>query len=199
MEQEEKIAYSVNPDFWWRYTKGPHKYSSLNNAMHYDTSFVMTLFLRASGHVLVEGKTIYFSDGDLLIISPHEFHRCFVNTCSEHERISLYVYPAIAKEFKIAKNVLFSAFLDRNPGECNVIPSALIRKLEIDKLFADFHLPEKDDLTADVLMKCRTVEILIRLNKAVRLNNENPEEYSKNTTVDLAIKYINSHLCEELS
>jgi AraC-like DNA-binding protein len=122
-----------------------------------------------------------------------------VDTCSNHERISLYVYPSIAKEFKVAKKLLFGAFLDRKPGERNVIPSALIRKFEIDRLFKDFKFPEKEDWAADVLMRCRVVEILLCLNTAIRLNIENPERYRKNATVDRAINYINAHLCENFS
>ena len=85
--------------------------------MHYDSSFVITPFLRGSGSVLVEGKTIYFSDGDMLIVSPHEFHRCFINNCPDHLRISLYVYPSAANGFKVSKKVIFGAFLNRPLGK----------------------------------------------------------------------------------
>lgn len=199
MDKVEKIAYSVNPHFWWRYTKGSIKFSSLNSTMHYDSSFVMTLFLRGSGYVLVEGKTVYFSDGDMLIVSPHEFHRCFINNCSDHERISLYVYPSVAKGFKVSQNVIFGAFLNRPLGEGNVIPASLVQEMKLDRLFADFHLPDENDLAADALMQCRVVEILLRLNEAVKANSKKSEVHYKNITVERAIGFINAHLKEDLS
>lgn len=194
-----KAVYSVNPRFFWRYTREPHVFSSLNSTMHYDKTFVTTLFLRGSGYVMVEGKTMYFTSGDILLVSPHEFHRCFVDTCPDHERISLYVSPSLADGFDAPASILFGAFLGRPLGEGNVIPASLVRDVGIDALFSELRLPEKDDPTADVLMQCRVVEILLRLREAVARNKEIPETLRKNNTVDNAIAYINAHLGEDLS
>ena len=199
MDSEEKIAYTESPVFWWRRTKGSHTFSPLNSGMHYDASFVITLFVRATGYVLVEGKTIPFSDGDLLMISPREFHRSFVNACPDHERITLHIDPSLAAAFGVDPAVLFAAFLDRQPGEGNVIPAALVRRWEIDRLFADFRLPEEDDPAAELVMRCRAAEILVRLGRATRQNVEAPEGYCLNPTVERVIRYINAHLCEEVS
>lgn len=192
----KQISYEKNPNFIWRYTVDdvPKKPS---NIMHYDNSMVITYLMRGHGSIFVENSHTDITEGDLVIVSPNEFHRTTFEGFPTHERISIYVQPELAENTGINSDALFGIFFDRKQGRGNVIPSKVVREMGIDRLVEGMKAPE--DYDGEILLQCKIVELLIMLKKALPLaeKEELPSRESKTTTA--VIEYINEHLREELS
>lgn len=191
--------YSQNRHFLWHHTVESREHGSLNDIMHYDHNMAVTYFLHASGSISVEGSSTLVKEGDILILNPHEFHRCVYDASPQHERISIQIHPSIAEGLSVSAKQLFSAFYDRPLGKGNVIPAKVVQELRIDQLLKEIEIPEKEDPDFDVLFQCRIIELMILLKKAVRLAVHEQLPKQENKTVSRAIEYINQHLAEELT
>lgn len=197
----KKTIYSQNKHVLWRHTVESRTYSALNDTMHYDQNMVITYFVHATGSIAVEGNNTKICEGDLVLLNPHEFHRCVYDTNPRHERISIYIKPSIADGLSVSAKQLFSAFYDRPLGKANVIPAKILQELHIDRLLKEIHVPEGEtpDLDFDVIFQCRIIELMVLLKKAVKLAAEQQNSKRENKTVARAIEYINQHLNEDLS
>ena len=195
----QQFVYDSNPHFLWRHTRENRNYGSLANTTHYDDSMIITYLIRGSGHIWVEGNNTQIREGDLLLLNPREFHRCFFDSHPKHERLSIYINRSIAQGFSVPQESLFSAFDDRPLGKWNVIPSSILQSLQINSLLEEMQCPAKNDYDAEVLLQCQVCRLLIRLKQAVALAQNQPSLSSANKTVSLAIEYINGHLTEDLS
>ena len=192
-------SYEQNKNFIWRYTKNEISHEAVN-IMHYDSSMVVTCLIRGSGSVFVENSRTELSDGDVIIISPNEFHRALFDDIPDHERISVYVQPTLAESMGIDGDLLFGAFFERKQGRGNVIPSSVAKELGIHALLSTMKAPEnEDDADGDILLQCKIVELLLLLKKALPMAEKNPIPSRESKTTTAVVEYINAHLTEELT
>lgn len=191
-----QVSYEKNKNFIWRHTVDdvPREPS---NIMHYDSSMVITYFMRGHGSIFVENSHTDISEGDLVIVSPNEFHRTTFEGSPTHERISIYILPTLAESTGINRDLLFGVFFDRKQGRGNVIPAKVVRELGIDALIESMRSPE--DADGDILLQCKVVELLITLKKAIPMVEKEPLPSRESKTTTRVIDYINGHLSEELS
>lgn len=193
------MIYSKNRHFLWHHTIESRDQESPADVMHYSQTMGITYFLHASGSISVEGSNTLVKEGDLLILNPHEFHRCVYDAAPDHERITITINPTIAEGLSVSAKQLFSAFYDRPLGKGNVIPAKVLQELHIDQLLKEVEIPENPDSDFDVLFQCKVIELMILLKKAVRLAALENLPKQENKTVSRAIEYINLHLAEELT
>ena len=191
-----QISYEKNKNFIWRHTVDnvPREPS---NIMHYDNSMVITYFMRGHGSIFVENSHTDISEGDLVVVSPNEFHRTTFEGSPVHERISIYVQPSLAESTGINREQLFGIFFDRKQGRGNVIPAKVIKELGIDRILCDMSAPEDSD--GDIILQCKIIELLIRLKRAIAMVEREPLPVRESKTTTAVIGYINEHLSEELT
>lgn len=195
----ERVSYEKNKDFIWRHTVDdvPREPSDI---MHYDNSMVITYLVRGKGNIFVENSHTDISEGDIIIVSPNEFHRTYFGGDPTHERITVYVMPSLAETVGVSYERLFGVFFDRKQGRGNVIPANVAKEIGIHALFESMRAPEEeDDGDGDILLQCKIVELLITLKRALPLAEQEPVARRESKTTSAAISYINEHLSEELS
>ena len=192
----KRISYEKNKNFIWRYTADDIP-TEPQNVMHYDSFMVITYLIRGNGSIFAENVHTDVFEGDVIIVSPNEFHRANFDRSGEHERLSIYVRPELAEATGIGKDVLFGIFFDRKAGVGNVIPAKVAKELGIHHLLDSMRAPE--DADGDIILQCKIVELLIMLKKALPIaaKEELPRRESKTTSA--AIAYITEHISEELS
>jgi AraC-like DNA-binding protein len=194
----KRISYEENKNFIFRYTEDdvPRKPT---DGMHYDSSMVITYIIEGRGSIFVENSYTDISEGDVVIVSPNEFHRTALWGDPIHKRISIYVRRELAETTGIASNRLFSIFFDRKLGKGNVIPAKVADNMGLCELFASMEAPAEGDVDADIILQCKIVELLILLKKALSLAEKEPLPSNESKTTAGVIEYINEHLTEELS
>ncbi len=192
----QRQSYEKNKGFIWRHTVDDHPREP-SNIMHYDDSMAITYLVRGKGSIFVENTRTEISEGDVVIVSPNEFHRTNFEGDPDHERLSVYVFPRLSEITGIERDMLFGIFFDRKLGRGNVIPSKVAEELGLHRIFDAMKYPENGD--EEILLQCRIVELLITLKRALPLAEKEvlPSKESK-TTAEI-IEYINEHLAEEIS
>lgn len=192
----QKISYDKNKSFIWRRTldDSPRNPPS---AMHYDDYMVITYLLQGSGNIFVEEKSFDINTGDIVTVTPNEFHRTYFNGDPNHERISIYLLPSFAEQVGVDQETLFSIFRDRKAGSGNVIPSSIVKELGIDKTLSDMKEPYDHD--TEILLRCEIVKLLLLLKQAVPHANESEAAKKLSKTAKNTLEYINAHLCEDIS
>lgn len=195
----QQLIYDTNPHFILRHTLENRDYGSLASDTHYDNTMLMTFLIRGTGHLWVEGYDTQVQEGDLLLLNPREFHRCFFDSHPRHERISIYIHPSIALGFPVPSETLFSAFNDRPLGKWNVISGSILQELHIRQLLLDMKCPSSSDYDGAIRLQCQVIELLLLLKQAVLLMKHAPNVSSSNKAVERTIAHINQHLTEEIS
>lgn len=192
----QRISYDKNKSFIWRHTidDSPKAQAS---AMHYDDYMIITYLLQGSGNIFVEEKSFDISTGDIVIVTPNEFHRASFFGTPYSERISIYLLPSFAEQMGATSESLFSIFHDRKPGCGNVIPSSVVDELGLGEILKKMQFPT--DCDSELLLRCEIVKLLLLLKKAVPHTQNFEAHSSVSKTAKGALEYINSHLCEELS
>lgn len=199
MQQEPLKQTFTNRHFTWRYTRENRPSGALAGTSHYDESMVITYLIHGTGTLWVEGHTTPIQEGDLLLLNPNEFHRCFFDAHPQHERLSIYLHSSLAESFCVSSDSLFAAFLKRPLGQWNVIPGAFLHEQQIDSLLLSMKYPALDDEDAAVVLQCQVVQLLRLLNHTMQQMQAGPQYSVTNKTVSRAIEHINRHLTEELS
>lgn len=162
---DKKMCYDDNPHYKLHYTLETHPQNSTPPHLHYDTSLVLTYFIKGTGNIRVEGRLYPIKAGDLIILNPSEIHLCTVDNCV-HERISLYIYDSILDGFQCGEHTFFDAFYKRASGTHNVIPSNVVHSFGIDgQLNKILKLNENDSVEGTVLSLCAIIELLAMLNQ----------------------------------
>jgi AraC-like DNA-binding protein len=135
--------------------------------------------------------------GDIIMVTPNEFHRTSLMGDPYNERISIYLLPCFAEQMGVSQETLFGAFYGRKRGVGNVIPASIVKELGLNEILENMQLPRDDD--EELLLRCKISELLLLLKKAVPLANESKATTNIRKTVKRALEYINSHLCENIS
>ncbi len=197
----QRTVYQNHPYITWTHTVEDQAFESMRTGMHYDQSFIMTYLIHGTGQLLIEGIDHRIQSGDLLILSPKEFHCCRFNKCADHERISMYIDAELAKTVSADPDSLYAAFSDRTPGSGNVIPSSVVQTLHINRLLKDIATPQSDESEADynLNLTCRTVQLLLLLKKTSSITPADSTKTQRNDLVVKIINYINEHILDELS
>ena len=194
----KRISYEENKNFIFRYTEDSVPREP-TDGMHYDSSMAITYIIEGKGRIFVENTHTDIFEGDVVIVSPNEFHRTSLWGEPEHKRISVYVRRELAEATGIAANRLFGIFFDRKQGKGNVIPAKVASEIGLHKLFESMEAPEDGDVDGEILLQCRIVELLLLLKKALPLAEKETLPSKESKTTAGVIEYINEHLTEELS
>ena len=190
------VAYEKNKNFLWKYTADDIP-TDPPNVMHYDSSMVITYLIKGTGSIFSENVHTDIFEGDIIIVSPNEFHRATFDRSSEHERMSIYVYDSLAETSGINRDLLFGIFFDRKPGVGNVIPARVAREQGIHALLESMQAPTDEE--EDVILQCKILELLVMLKKAMPLAAKEKLPRRESKTTSAAIAYISEHLSEEIS
>ena len=197
----KKNCYDDGPHYKLHYTLETHPQNSTPPHLHYDTSLVLTYFIKGTGNIRVEGQLYQIEEGDLILLNPSEIHLCTIDSDILHERISLYMYDSILDSFQCGEHTFFNAFYNRASGTHNVIPANVVHALGIDEqLKKILRLKEKNTVENTVLATCAIIELLAKLNETTQTNLENDLVLPvSNKQINEIIKYLAENYNQKIS
>ena len=183
------------------YGNGIYDESTFARQLHYDIDVTITFFKRCTGNIRVDGKCYPIQDGDVIITNPSEMHCCTFEDKSPLERISFFVSKSLLKNITFEMEELFDCFYDRENGTGNLIPANIAQKDGIENLTKEIlTLSHSDEKRQHLLIICKFIELLMRLNDATSQEINLPSNtIVENEIIVQVIQYINDHFTETIS
>lgn len=200
MTDYKKEVFDDSPHYRLHYTWESHPHNSTPAHLHYDTSLVLTYFLKGTGSALVEGSLYSINPGDLLILNQSEIHVLTVDDCL-HERISLYIQESIMEMFGCDSHHFFDIFYNRGNGTNNVISADVVRSLGIGDQFQKIlEFSKRNTVEGSVLALCGIIELLDTLNQASEApSGDMPVTPISNKHVNQIIKYLSENYTKKIN
>lgn len=194
MEKYKQLGY-LNSDYEIFLLKDT---SRKNFECHFHSFYKLLIFLNGNVSYYIEGKTYELLPYDAVLVKPGDIHRPILNEAKPYERIIIYLSDNFFDIYKTENFDLSMCFciashnnsnLIRNYGESRFISMVS----ELEQTFSD------NEYGFRLLQKTSVIRLLIELNRIV-LNNKDtfPAISSQNKTIISILKYINSHVSENI-
>lgn len=197
----KKHCYDDNPHYRLHHTIETCSQHSIPAHLHYDTSLVLTYFMRGRGNIRVEGQFYQIEAGDIILLNPNELHVCTIDGDIPHERIALYINASILDSFGCGQHTFFDAFYERKNGCRNLISAEDVNKYDVgNQLRKILALTAENTTESTVLAICAIIQLLAILNQI--LANQNPESFefsSGDKRINEVIRYLNQNYTKQLS
>ena len=164
---------------------------------HEFDKFVMV----CAGHVdyTVEGVSNRMRAGDLLFVRHHDIHRPEISSGSRYERYVLWISPGYLERCSTEESSLGTCF-----ALCSQRRSFLLRpgaeqerRVKKDLIELENSLQEPG-FGSELLSKACFCRLMVTLNRIVLSGPEHPPR-DVDPKIDEVLRYINSHLTEDLS
>ena len=163
---------------------------------HYDTNFIIDYFKKNSGSIVIQGSIYKLSEGDVIILNPDQLHLCQIDENKQGERISIHIGKEILDGFECDANEFFRVFY----GHGNIIPCALVKKMGIDSVIEKItEFSQKNDKSSAVLARCKTLELVSLIEKAMEAYRPIQEDCVENTKLQDILYYINHNYREDIT
>ena len=196
-----KFCYDDNPHYRLHHTIETRSQHSIPAHLHYDTSLVLTYFVKGTGSIRIEGQLYQIEAGDIFLLNPSELHVCTIDGDTPHERIALYINDSILDSFSCEKHNFFDAFYDRKPGRHNLICAEDVDRFLVGaQLQKILQRTEQNTTESIVLATCAIIELLAMLNQVLASQTlENAPVSSGDKRINEIIRYLNKNFSQELS
>ncbi len=167
---------------------------NFNSHIHSCYEFIRVI----SGQLLytVEGTDYILSDGDLIMTKPDELHSFSFPEPCEYRREFLHIYPDFLKGLPDIVDLLNS----RKSGCFNYIPSELVKKYGIDKIFGGMAqycaapVPE-----TDFMILAYTIQLIAKVHQIIRTEAPVPQKVTVNKKTNSICDYIDNHYHQNIS
>ncbi|MBO5071088.1 MAG: helix-turn-helix transcriptional regulator, partial [Roseburia sp.] len=197
----KKFCYDDNPHYRLHHTVETHPQHSVSTHLHYDSTLILTYFMKGSGNIRIEGQHYFIQPGDVILINPNELHCLSIDADTPHERIALYINDSILDSFDCGKHDFFDAFYKRENGTRNLITAESVDSFGIgEQLKKILKLTEESTTESTVLAICAIIELLAKLNQALEtlpIDAITPMPGDKR--IHEVIRYLNKNCEKELS
>ncbi|MCI8501406.1 MAG: AraC family transcriptional regulator [Oscillospiraceae bacterium] len=158
-------------------------------------------FISGKVNCVIEGRNYYLKPGDILLIGNNEVHRPLIELGKTYERIVVWVHPNYVRNIEQGEINLTACFEDSARRHNNLLrPSnemfRMIRKI-YERLEAVYG---SSAYGSAALSRAYITELLVLLNKAYfDMAEDDMAEVEYNEKISDIIRYINDHLCGDLS
>ena len=197
----KKECYDTNPHCKLHYSQGIPMTDSTMYFLHYDKDLIIEYFRKGETSKRIEGNIYNISEGDLIITTPEELHVAIRTEFFYIEKISLHINESLLGAFGGDRTVFFDTLINKPRGVGNLILSDVVKELGMDKTLHEcLAYAREDSLESQVLMNCKTIELLSKLSNLIEAGNgEGLAAPSSNRIVNDMINYINRHYTEDIT
>ncbi len=193
-------CYCPNPYIDIHYSHGLFEKSSTINYLHYDKDLILEFYRVGESDIHIEGNHYHISDGDMIILNPDELHVSTRKDNSYFEKIVFHIKDTLLYPFGGDRNTFFDTLSKKPKGIGNLIPKEKVMAIGLDQIVNYcLSLAQKGIFEAQILITCKTVELLSELSKLIKKTNISNQPVSANKTVNLMIEYINKHYTENIT
>lgn len=170
--------------------------------VHHHDFYEVYLFLSGQVEYRVEGRTYHLEPGDVLLISPLEFHQPIVESSrNPYERIVLWINKGFLESFSDEHTTLTRCFDNARPTHTNLLRLTPAQRTEVTARMGElvreaYGVEYGGGLYARGLL----LQLMVEINRVAlqtvedRSTREEPPEL-----VAQLLAYIGEHFCEELS
>lgn len=168
---------------------------------HYHDFHKILIFVSGNVSYIVEGRQYDLQPFDTILIQAGEIHKPVIHSRIPYERIILYVSPRFFDDYRESSTDLFYCFDQSRRQQSNLIRIADITATKLHPaIYSLSQSLEQHTYGTELYQRVKLIEYLILLNRTVIDENlEYTTAITANSTVLNIMKYINSHLTNELS
>lgn len=147
----------------------------------------------------VEGVCYRMRPGDLLFVRHHEIHRPVISPAGAYERYVLWITPEFLERCSTADTAMGQCFdLCARRRSCMLRPGAEQERV-VKKALQELENTLLDkSFGSEVLVNAYFCRLMVLLNRCVLTGPERPPR-DVDPKIDEVLRYINSHLGEDLS
>lgn len=169
---------------------------------HYHDFDKIVIFLSGEVTYVVEGKSYHLKPWDILLVQHHAIHRPVIDKDNTYERIVIWVKKEFIEQQHRKDCDLSACFEKSSEKSFNLIRTRSSLQSEIQTIISNLEDSlRSDDFGHDLLSDTYFLQLLVYINRvfldASFSQDESDLTYNKQITE--LIKYINTHLGEDLS
>ncbi len=169
---------------------------------HYHDFDKIVILLSGKVTYIVEGKSYHLKPWDILLVRHHDIHKPVIDKNSTYERIVIWVQNDFIKKQHRKDCDLSACFEESQERSFNLIRVRSSLQTEIQTIISNLEDSLKSgDFGHDLLSDTYFLQLLVYLNR-VFLDTSYAEDESAFTSdkqITELIRYINTHLGEDLS
>lgn len=197
----KKDCYDSNPHVKVHYSHGLREVGATLPFLHYDKDLIIEYYRKGEAELRIEGNLYEICEGDIVILNPDEMHVSERKDNCYMEKIVLHISETLLSAFGGDRSVFFEKIAKKAKGKGNLISSDTAKGLRLsDKISECLALAQENTAEGEVLLCCKTVEVLFIISSLIRNADDISTDTSKgNKTVNLIIDYINRHYAEEIT
>lgn len=196
----KKDCYSPSSYIDIHYSHGAFEKKSNMNYLHYDKDLIIEFYRIGESEIHIEGNHYHINEGDMVILNPDEIHVSTRKDGSYFEKIVLHIKDTLLSPFGGDQKTFFDTILKKPKGMGNLIPAQTVKDLCLDRnIEQSLSLAEKGTFEAQMLITCKTIELLSELSKITETVDKTNQPLSANKTVNQIIDYINKHYTENIT
>ena len=196
----KKDCFDSNPFVKVHYSHGLRSVGATLSFLHYDKDLIIEFYRKGEAYLRIEGNLYDISEGDVVILNPDEMHVSERKDNCYMEKIVLHIREGLLSQFGADSSVFYEKIARKAKGRGNLISAETAKKLGItDKINECLKLATEGGAEAEVLLSCKTVELLYELSKLLENVGEENADALSNKTVSKIIDYINRHYSEEVT
>ncbi len=171
-------------------------------AVHHHDFYEVYLFL--SGHVeyRVEGRTYHLEPGDLLLISPLEFHQPIAQSSQKpYERIVLWINKGYLADLSSDGADLTRCFDHTQPMHTNLLRLTPVQRTSVTARMGELvHETYGTEYGSELYAQGVLLQLMVEINRlALQSTARSSTQVEPPELVTQVLAYIGAHFCEELS
>ena len=196
-----KECYNSNQYIKVHYSHGLREVGATLQFLHYDKDLIVEYYRKGEACLRIEGNLYDIKEGDVVILNPDEMHVSDRKDNCYMEKIVLHINDGLLGQFSADRSVFFEKMAKKAKGKGNLITSFTAKQLRLsDKIDECLSLAKENTPESDVLLCCKTAEILSILSTLIQnVDDIDTDTFKANKTVNLIIDYINRHYAEEIT
>lgn len=169
---------------------------------HYHDFDKIIIFLSGKVTYVVEGKSYHLKPWDILLVRHHAIHRPVIDKNNVYERIVIWVKKEFIEQQHRTDCDLSSCFEKSLERSFNLIRTRSSLQSEIQTIITNLEDSlRSDDFGHDLLSDTYFLQLLVYINRVFLDSSFSQDEsdLTYNKQITELIKYINTHLNEDLS
>jgi YesN/AraC family two-component response regulator len=166
---------------------------------HRHNAYEIYLFLSGNTNMYVEQTCYSLRRGDLIIISPEEFHRMVCLDTSPYERIGINIQKTVIERLSTQHSRLLSCFENHSYGENNLVHLSNEDLTYYTTLVSNLNnVLHSSSYGDDILRDTYLAQILVFINHLFHSERNIPNNIMPTLVRDTMV-YIREHITENIS
>ncbi len=196
----KKDCFDTNPFVKVHYSHGLRGVGATMQFLHYDKELIVEYYRKGTASLRIEGNLYDIGEGDIVVLNPDELHVSERKDPCYMEKIVLHISDGLLTQFGADRPLFLDKISRKAKGKGNLIPKESANSLglaaRIDECLT---LAKEQTAEAEVLLSCKTVELLSILAALLEKVEQTDGAAYSNKTVNRIIDYINRHYTEDIT